>query len=65
MQRRFLEAALQTFDPAHGATLTDNPVSPLYGGRMVDPSSVHVWTWDARPYPVFPAALDVWSDGGN
>ena len=29
------------------------------------PSAIHLWTWDARPYPVFPAALDVWSDGPN
>ncbi|MGH6770162.1 MAG: baseplate multidomain protein megatron, partial [Xanthobacteraceae bacterium] len=65
MQRRFLEAVLGRFDPAHGATSTDNPVSPVYGGRMIDPSAIHLWTWDARPYPVFPAALDVWSDGEN
>jgi hypothetical protein len=65
MQRRFLEAVLGKFDPAHGATSADNPVSSVYGGRMIDPSAIHLWTWDARPYPAFPAALDVWSDGGN
>ena len=32
---------------------------------MIDASAIHLWTWDARPYPVFPAALDVWSDGVN
>jgi hypothetical protein len=32
---------------------------------MLDASAIHLWTWDARPYPVFPAALDVWSDGVN
>src|SRR5262249_43129373 len=42
-----------------------NPVSTVYGERMLDPSAITLWTWDARPYPVFPAALDVWSDGGN
>ena len=26
---------------------------------------IHLWTWDARPYPAFPAATDVWSDGPN
>jgi hypothetical protein len=65
IQRRMLEAALQTFDPAHGATLTNNPVSLVYGGRMLEPSAIHLWTWDARPYPLFPAATDVWSDGPN
>ena len=65
IQRRMLEAALQTFDPAHGATLTNNPVSSVYGGRMLEPSAIHLWTWDARPYPLFPAATDAWSDGPN
>ncbi|HEY4775549.1 MAG TPA: glycoside hydrolase/phage tail family protein, partial [Xanthobacteraceae bacterium] len=65
IQRRFLEAVLTTFDPAHGATSASNPLSSVYGTRMVDPSAIQVWTWDARPYPFFPAALDVWSDGVN
>ena len=65
IQRRALEAVLATFDPAHGATMTTNPVSAVYGGRMVEASAVHLWTWDARPYPVFPAASDVWADAGN
>jgi GTA TIM-barrel-like domain/Putative phage tail protein len=63
IQRRMLEAALATFDPAWGATSGQNPVSTVYGGRMVEPSAIHLWTWDARPYPEFPAALDIWSDG--
>ena len=65
MQRRFHEAVLTTVDPAFGATLGNNPISTVYADRMLDPSAIHLWTWDARPYPVFPAALDVWSDGGN
>src|SRR5262249_41828240 len=65
MQRRFLETVLRTFDPAEGATDDDNPVSAVYGDRMIDVSVIHLWTWDARPYPIFPEALDVWSDGGN
>src|SRR5204862_26490 len=65
IQRRVLEAALQTFDPAHGATTSGNPISSVYGGRMLEPSAIHLWTWDARPYPFFPAALDVWNDGPN
>jgi hypothetical protein len=42
-----------------------NPVSPLYGGRMVDMDHAYLWAWDARPYPWFPALEDVWSDGEN
>ncbi|WP_322516466.1 glycoside hydrolase/phage tail family protein [Rhodopseudomonas palustris] len=65
IQRRYLEALLAAFDPAFGASEARNPVSPVYGGRMIDPSAIHLWTWDARPYPVFPAAGDVWSDAPN
>jgi hypothetical protein len=64
IQRRYLEAVLSAFDPAFGADAL-NPVSPVYGGRMVAPDGIHVWTWDARPFPVFPAATDVWSDAAN
>ena len=63
IQRRYLECVLTAFDPDLGADADTNPVSSVYGGRMIDPSGLHLWTWDARPYPVFPAALDVWSDG--
>lgn len=64
IQRRYIEAIISAFDPEFGDD-TLNPVSPVYGGRMVDVSGLHLWTWDARPYPVFPAAVDVWSDGPN
>ena len=64
IQRRYCETIIAAFDPEFGADEL-NPVSPVYGGRMVDVSGVHLWTWDARPYPVFPAATDVWSDGPN
>jgi hypothetical protein len=61
IQRCYVETILSAF----GADSALNPVSPLYDGRMVEPSGVHVWTWDARPYPVFPSATDAWSDGAN
>jgi hypothetical protein len=32
---------------------------------MVDPERLYCWTWDARPYPAFPALDTVWSDGAN
>jgi hypothetical protein len=64
IQRRYLEAVLGAFDPAFGADAL-NPVSSVYGGRMVAPDAIHLWTWDARPFPVFPAAGDVWGDAGN
>jgi hypothetical protein len=65
IQRRYLESLLAAFDPAFGATAAFNPISVVYGGRMVASSAMHLWTWDARPYPIFPAAIAAWSDGSN
>ncbi|KMO36134.1 gene transfer agent (GTA) [Methylobacterium tarhaniae] len=59
-QRAYLEATLAYWQGATG-----NPVSAVYGGRMVDPERLFVWTWDARPYPDFPRQAAVWSDGPN
>ena len=42
-----------------------NPVSPVYGGPMVDLGHAHAWAWDARPYPAFPLREEVWADGPN
>lgn len=42
-----------------------NPRSIQYTGQMVDVARMHYWCWDARPWPHFPARLDLWSDGGN
>ncbi len=64
IQRRYLEAVLGAFDPAFGEAAL-NPVSAVYGGRMVPPDGIHLWTWDARPYPAFPDNTDAWSDGPN
>lgn len=66
IQARGLEAILSRFDPAlDGFKAAFNPVSPIYGGRMVDPSNVFVWAWDARPFPAFPDFDTVWTDGAN
>jgi hypothetical protein len=60
IQRRYLQAVY-----SHWRDPGNNPASPLYGGRMVDLRRAFVWAWDARPWPDFPARLDVWVDGGN
>ena len=66
IQARGLEAILTRFDSgAPGFEPAHNPVSPLYGGRMVAPEDVFVWAWDARPFPAFPDFTTVWSDAGN
>ena len=66
IQRRYIQAFHETFDPTHESFVpAHNPVSSVYGGRMVDPSRLYVYTWDARPYPAFPYDLESWADGGN
>lgn len=58
IQRRTLDAYLGYWDPSAGA----NPVSGLTGKPMIE--QIMLWAWDARPFPAFPARVDVWSDGG-
>ncbi|ODT68571.1 MAG: hypothetical protein ABS75_20100 [Pelagibacterium sp. SCN 63-23] len=54
IQRQFLRAHHRYWtDPAN------NPPG------MVDTARLYCWTWDARPYPSFPALTQVWSDGAN
>jgi hypothetical protein len=60
MQMQALRALASYWDRAEA-----NPVSPLYGGRMLDTARVFVWAWDARPFPQFPRASGVWADGAN
>jgi hypothetical protein len=66
MQRRYLQALIEALDPVHpGAVPGLNPVSSVYAGRMIDPSRIHVYAWDARPYPAFPDDTGTWGDGTN
>jgi len=60
MQMQYLRAFLRHYETA-GA----NPISEVYDGPMVDMSRAHVWAWDARPFPYFPANGALWSDGAN
>jgi hypothetical protein len=66
MQRRYLQALLEAFDPGHpGGVPGLNPASSVYGGPMVDLARVHVYCWDARPHPAFPSDTGTWGDGAN
>jgi hypothetical protein len=60
MQMQYLRA-VGTFwaDPRN------NPVSNIYAGPMVDMDHAHVWAWDARPFPAFPARSEVWGDSAS
>ncbi|MBV8848098.1 MAG: glycoside hydrolase TIM-barrel-like domain-containing protein, partial [Methylobacteriaceae bacterium] len=66
MQRCVLQATLQHFDPsAPGYQVGSNPVSSVYGAPMLDPAHIHIWAWDARPFPAFPDLSSYWSDAEN
>ena len=54
IQRRGLEALLAYWGGAN------NPTSSVYGAPMI--GLIAAWTWDARPYPAWPALSDVWGD---
>ena len=60
IQRAYLEATYLFWGEA-----ANNPISGVYGDRMVHVPECAAWTWDARPYPFFPALTDVWTDGAN
>ena len=60
MQTRHRQAMCDAFDwtkPGYVEGL--NPVSAVTGARMVDLDRIHVYCWDARPYPAFPDADDL------
>ncbi len=66
MQARHRQVLRDAFDwtkPGYIAGL--NPVSSVTGARMVDLEHIHVYCWDARPYPAFPDATTYWGDGDN
>ena len=60
MQMQYIRAML-----SHWGTAPNNPVSPMYGGPMVELSRSFLWAWDARPWPAFPGSPEVWGDAGN
>lgn len=65
----------ESFFPYYSSGLQDEYISRAYAEAMlqywrdnsplgmIDIENMFIWTWDARPYPDFPARLDVWSDG--
>ncbi|WP_420959911.1 baseplate multidomain protein megatron [Brucella sp. IR073] len=61
-QSRFLSAHLDYWNRTAN---TGNPVSPVYGGRMLDAARIYLWAWDTRPFPEFPLKRDVWGDADN
>jgi len=63
---RFLEAHGDWWDPGvPDFEAGRNPISPVYGGRMVDHERSYLWAWDARAFPAFPQRGDIWGDSAN
>lgn len=60
LQRQYIRAVMEYWNDTN-----NNPTSLIYNDKMVDITRAHLWAWDARPWPDFPARTDVWSDGGN
>jgi hypothetical protein len=60
MQRSYARAFLDWY-----AKSANNPTSGVYEAPMVDTSRIMLYTWDARPYPAFPAYSSVWADYAN
>ena len=66
MQRRYLQALIEAFDPDHPDHVAGlNPVSTVYGAPMIDLDRIHVYAWDARPFPAFPSDAETWGDAPN
>jgi len=58
IQRRTLDAYLRYWSDS-----ANNPISSITDERML--AEAFLWSWDARPYPAFPARDDVWADGAS
>ncbi|MEL6587022.1 MAG: glycoside hydrolase/phage tail family protein [Pseudomonadota bacterium] len=66
----------ESFFPHHSSGVRDDFAQRQYlramlewwrdnGGDCVDVSNMFAWSWDARPWPEFPRAESIWSDGIN
>ena len=62
----------ESFLPYHSSGLRDDLIQRNYLRAFIDHyrddpmvDGMHVWCWDARPFPDFPARGEVWADGPN
>ncbi|WP_319528993.1 glycoside hydrolase TIM-barrel-like domain-containing protein [uncultured Cohaesibacter sp.] len=46
-------------------TAANNPTSSVYASSMIETDSLHVWSWDARPFPSWPLDGGTWADADN
>jgi hypothetical protein len=65
-QQQFLRAHFLHWLPdSPGFDPEGNPWSAAYGDRMLPASRIHLWAWDARPFPAYPRRSDLWQDSDN
>jgi hypothetical protein len=58
--KQYLKATIEYWtDPAN------NPISTVYGQKMIDMSVSSVWAYDSRPWPTFPLENATWADAEN
>jgi hypothetical protein len=65
MQRRYCEAILTAWNASDSNHVAPATLTCTSGAPMIDPATIHLWTWDSRPFPAFPAYSAVWSDAAN
>ena len=66
IQHSVINSYLSRFDPTRpGFVEGDNPISRVYGQRMIDSERMALWAFDARPFPAFPSMTTVWADSTN
>ncbi|MEI6573835.1 MAG: glycoside hydrolase/phage tail family protein [Alphaproteobacteria bacterium] len=66
IQSSLIKAYQTRFDPGQSEFIeSDNPVSSVYGRRMVDADRMALWAFDARPFPSFPTMVSIWADAEN
>lgn len=60
IQRQYIRAMTEYWGNA-----SNNPTSTVYADEMVDTTRMCYWSYDARPWPTFPANGDTWADVPN
>ncbi len=72
LHRSQIESALPYFSAGTRDDLIQRRVLEAHLNFWADPSNnpsmverIHVWSWDARPFPFFPAYANVWGDAAD
>ena len=66
LPRRDDEIQLLALQAIYEYWITDgNNETSGSGLKMIEPTFMSVWNWDARPFPTFPQLKSTWGDTGN